>query len=133
MPVERRLWRESPAARRFLYVAAGLAFLAAALWLAFVWLLSEVVNRAFVIHQTLNDICELLAAMLALLLVRAGLMWASDLVAQHAANGVKRDMRVRLMAKLVTLGPGYTRGERTGELVHLTVDGVEALDEYIGH
>jgi len=131
MSVERRLLRENPSAGRLLYGAVGLAFLAAALWLAIAWLLSAVVNRVFLAHQTLNDVIGVFAVMLALMLLRAGLMWASDVFAQHSANCVKGELRGRLTAKLFALGPTYTRGERTGELVHAAVEGVEAFDEYI--
>jgi ATP-binding cassette subfamily C protein CydD len=131
MPVEHRLLQQEAAARTLLYGAVGLALLAAALWLVLAWLLSEVVSRVFLDHQTLHNVGGLLAVMAALMLVRAGLMSASDVIAQHSANRLKREMRGRLTAQLLALGPTYTRDERTGELVHATVEGVEALDEYI--
>jgi ATP-binding cassette subfamily C protein CydD len=117
--------------RAWLNGAVGLAFLAAALWLVLAWLLSEIVGRVFLGHQTLHDVSGLLAAMLVLLLVRVALMWASEVAAQHAANRLKHELRGQLMAKLLALGPAYTRDERTGELVHVAVEGVETLDEYI--
>ena len=58
MPVERRVLRENSSACRLLYGAVGLAFLAAALWLALAWLLSDVVNRVFLAHQTLHDVAR---------------------------------------------------------------------------
>ena len=131
MSVERRALKENPSADRLLYGGVSFAFLAAALWLALAWLLSAVVDRVFLAHQTLNDVIALLGLMFALMLLRAGLMWASEVIAQHSANRVKGELRGRLTAKLFALGPTYTRGERTGELVHAAVEGVEALDEYI--
>lgn len=111
--------------------AVALAFLGAALWLGLACLLSGVVNRIFLAHQTLYDVAPWLVLMLTLILVRAGLIWASEVYAQRSANDVKRELRACLMAKLLALGPAYTQGERTGELVHATVQGIEALDEYI--
>ncbi|MGH2583319.1 MAG: hypothetical protein ACRDJE_00215 [Dehalococcoidia bacterium] len=72
MSIERPLLQQNPRARILLYRAAGLAFLAAALWLVLAWLLSEVVSRVFLGHQTLSDVGGLLALMAALMLVRAG-------------------------------------------------------------
>ena len=43
---------------------------------------------------------------------------------------MKTDLRERLAAHLLALGPTYTRGERTGELVNTAVEGIEALDAY---
>ena len=53
------------------------------------------------------------------------------MVGQSAAGGVKQDLRRRLAAHLIALGPGYTRGARSGDLVHVLTQGVESLDEYI--
>ena len=87
-------------------------------------MLSDIVNRVFLNHQTLSQVLGVIAIMFTLMLVRAGLIWTSDVIAQHAANRVKGDLRGRLTAKLFALGPTYTRGERTGELVHAATAGV---------
>lgn len=130
MSIERRLLADHPVARNLLFASVALAFVAAALWLVLAWLLSEIVSSIFIAHRTLPDVIPLLALMLALMFVRAGLMWGSDVVAQHSANRVKSALRARLTAKLLALGPLFTRGERTGELVHAATTGIEALDEY---
>lgn len=131
MRSERRLWQQNPRARALLYGAVVTAFLAAALWLGLAWLLSSIVAAVFLAHQNLADVTPWLLVMLALIVVRAGLLWASEVSAQYSANRVRRDVRARLTAKLLALGPTYTRGERTGELIHAALQGVEALDEYI--
>jgi ATP-binding cassette subfamily C protein CydD len=69
--------------------------------------------------------------MTALLVARATLLWASEVVAQGSAEEIERSLRERVVAKLLALGPGYTRGERAGELVHTAVGSAEALDEYV--
>jgi ATP-binding cassette subfamily C protein CydD len=43
---------------------------------------------------------------------------------------VKTELRERLFAHLLALGPTYTKGERSGELTNTLVEGVEALDAY---
>ena len=45
---------------------------------------------------------------------------------------MKNELRERLLAHLMRLGPSYARGERTGELVTTAVEGVEKLETYIG-
>ena len=131
MSIERRLLAENLRARKLLYGAVALSFLATALWLAFAWLFSAVVNRVFILHQTLDQVAVLCALIFGLIVVRFALMWGSDVIAQHSANALKRNLRERLDAKLFALGPLYTRGERTGELVRTATAGIEALDEYI--
>ncbi len=94
-------------------------------------LLSSTVHRVFILKQTLADVFPLLGLMLAGLLLRAGLIWAQEAAAQGAASRVKHSLRGQLLARLYTLGPAYTRGERSGELVNTAVEGVETLDTYI--
>jgi ATP-binding cassette subfamily C protein CydD len=105
--------------------------LAAAAWLVLARLLSEVVDRIFLHHRTLGEVGGWLAAMAVLLVARSTFVWAGEIVAQRGANRLKSALRGRLTEKLLALGPTYTRGERTGELVHLAVEGIEALDEYM--
>jgi ATP-binding cassette subfamily C protein CydD len=125
------LWTEHPGAPRTLGVATALSFGAAACWIGFALLLSVVVDRVFLESGTLGSVSTILGAMVGLVLLRAGLLWRSEVVAQRAAEDVKTSLRMRLAAKLVTLGPTYTRGKRAGELVHTMGEGVEALDGYV--
>jgi len=129
--VERRVLAEDRRARLLLYVSVGAGFAAAALLLAQAWLLSVTVNRIFLRHGTLADVLPLLATMLGLLVVRAGLIWGQEVVVQRAATRTKRAVRQRLLDHLFVLGPVYVRGERSGDLVNTAVEGVEALDEYV--
>jgi ATP-binding cassette, subfamily C, bacterial CydD len=69
--------------------------------------------------------------MLALALVRGMLLWSSDVVAQRAAGGIETDLRDRLAAALVALGPTAVRGDRIGELVYTAGEGIDALDPYV--
>ena len=128
--LERRLWTEHPGARRTLGFAAMLSFGATACWIGFALLLSVVVDRVFLEKGTLGSVSTILAAMVGLVLLRGGLSWRNEMVAQRAAEELKTSLRMRLSTKLVALGPTYTRGERTGEIVHTMGDGVEALDGY---
>jgi ATP-binding cassette subfamily C protein CydD len=57
-------------------------------------------------------------------------MWAGEVTANRVAGQVKHDLRERFFAHILELGPAYTRGERSGELVNTAVEGIEALDAY---
>ncbi len=130
--VERRLWKDHPRARRIVAAAAALSAVAAAVcWIAFALLLAVVVARVFVDGGTLASVDALLLAMLALALVRGALLWSSEVVAQRAAGGIQTDLRERLAAALVALGPTAVRGERIGDLVYTAGEGVDALDPYV--
>ena len=111
--------------------ATALSVAAAFCWIAFALLLAIVVARVFVDGGTLGSVETLLLAMLALALVRGVLLWSSEVVAQRAAGGIKTDLRERLAAALVALGPTAVRGERIGELVYTAGEGVDTLDPYV--
>jgi ATP-binding cassette subfamily C protein CydD len=126
-----RLFAADRPALRLLYLAVGAGFFAGALFVVQAILLSRAVHRVFRLDQTLTDVLPLLGLMLALLLLRASLIWAQEASAQGAASRVKHNLRGQLLSRVYTLGPAYTRGERSGELVNTAVEGVEALDPYV--
>jgi thiol reductant ABC exporter CydD subunit len=90
-----------------------------------------VVSQVFLSGATLGQVQPLLLGFLVLSLARAGLDWGSDGSAGRVAGRVKRDLRQRLTAHLLALGPAYARGERSGELANTVVEGIEALDAYL--
>jgi ATP-binding cassette subfamily C protein CydCD len=92
--------------------------------------LSQAVARVFLGGQTLPDVTGLLQLFLIIVFLRACLAWGGEISANAVAVRVKNDLRQRLFDKILRLGPAYTRGERTGELVNAAVAGVEALDAY---
>ena len=65
-------------------------------------------------------------------LLRSGLLWGREVAAQRGAVRVKSELRERLFAHVLRLGPAYTRGERTGELATTATEGIEKLDAYFG-
>jgi ATP-binding cassette subfamily C protein CydD len=129
--VQRRLLSYSRRGKYFLYTAISAGFLATVLVVIQAWLLSDVVSSVFKEAKSLSDVSTILWTMLALVIVRAGFLWFGDFAGQRSASHLKRRLRTDLTRHLFDLGPAYSRSERSGELVHATVHGVEDLDEYI--
>ncbi|NWF79412.1 MAG: ABC transporter ATP-binding protein [Chloroflexi bacterium] len=73
-----------------------------------------------------------IGAILALMLLRAGLQWLQQWLAARTAATVKHTLRTRLYAHLLDLGPGHLERTRTGNVQSVLVDGVEGLERYIG-
>jgi len=92
--------------------------------------LSKIIHRVFLLHASLGDIIPLLAGFLGLAFLRAVLAWSSDVSAQKLASDIKGDLRHRLLNHIFSIGPSFTRKERTGELVSVLFEAVEALDAY---
>ncbi len=116
---------------RFALAATVLSsFLTGLLTIAQASALSQGIDRVFLGGQTLSAVTGLLRLILLIVFLRSLLAWGSEISANLVAVRIKSDLRQRLFDKLLALGPAYTRGERTGELVNTLVEGVEALDAW---
>ena len=122
-----RLTRDSRVAL-ILTILSGFLVGLLTIWQA--WLLSSAINGVFLESQTLIQVSSLLRLLLIAIGGRAALTWLNEISANAVAVRVKTDLRQRLFAHILELGPAYARGERTGELTAAAVEGVEALDAY---
>ncbi|MFF2956670.1 thiol reductant ABC exporter subunit CydD [Kitasatospora sp. NPDC057965] len=127
-PAERRLRRELPVVRRHLTTSTALALLGAALVVAQAGLLAGLLADGFAGHRPDTTALAALAAVLAL---RALLAWARGTLAQRAAAEAKRALRDRLTARLRETGPRRLTARRHGETATLLTRGLDALDPYL--
>src|ERR671923_327218 len=113
------------------YVAAsvGLRLAVTATYIVQGFLVAAVLER-LLDGRDVGDQAGRLAAIGALVVVRASLVWGAALVGQLTAAATKEALRTRGFAHLATLGPAYTAGERTGETKATLVEGVESLESY---
>ena len=98
------------------------------IWQAY--LLSSTVNGVFLEGRTLAEVAPWLRVILLIIAGRAFLTWLNEVSANHIAVRIKTDLRERLFHHILSLGPAYTRDQRTGELTTAAVQGIEALDAY---
>jgi thiol reductant ABC exporter CydD subunit len=127
---DRRLFQQAQPTQTALMPTVGLGLLAGVVLIGQAFYLSRIINRVFLEGQSLADVHSLLLLLFGLSLVRAALIWGSQVAAQRVAGRVKSDLRQRLSAHLMTLGPAYAQTERSGELTNTLTEGVEALDAY---
>ncbi|MBE7552436.1 MAG: thiol reductant ABC exporter subunit CydD [Anaerolineales bacterium] len=132
MSVNKRLLGQTQPVRLQLALVIGLGLLAGGLLVAQAYLLSRIISRVFLNGQGLHDVQALLLMLLVVALLRAGLIWSGEVLAQQIAGRIKNELRERLTTHLLALGPNYTRRERSGELATTAVEGIEALDTYFG-
>jgi ATP-binding cassette subfamily C protein CydD len=130
--MNRELLRQIKPARIFLVCTIALGMLGAVATIAQMLFLTLVVDRVFLAGESLEGVRTLLLLLLGAVVLRSGLLWLRQIVAQRGAVRVKSELRERLFGHLVRLGPGYTGDERTGELAATAVEGVERLDPYVG-
>ncbi|WP_345299019.1 thiol reductant ABC exporter subunit CydD [Candidatus Villigracilis affinis] len=111
-----------------LTILSGLLAGLLTIWQA--WLLSSVINAVFLEKQALAQVMRPLLFILLAISGRSLLSWLNEVAANAVAVKIKTDLRNRLFAHILKLGPAYARGQRTGELTAAAVEGIEALDAY---
>jgi ATP-binding cassette, subfamily C, bacterial CydCD len=127
---DRSLWRWARRSRWLLALSVLCAAAGGVLAVLQAARLSALINAVFMQRAAPADVDHLLAALLLLVLLRALLLGGGEAAARALAIRVKQALRHGLLAHLLALGPAYTRGERTGELVNTAVSGVETLEDY---
>jgi ATP-binding cassette subfamily C protein CydD len=131
--MHRRILREAAAGRALLAatvllaVGGGLAVVAQAV------LMAEIIARAFLGGAALEQLLPLLAALLLVAVARAALGYFRQVAADAFSRRVRKEIRSRVFARILALGPAFATGERTGELIATALDGVEGLDPYLAH
>jgi ATP-binding cassette subfamily C protein CydD len=109
-----------------------LGLLAAVATIAQMIFLSKAVDRVFLKGADLGEVNALLLLLLGASVLRSGLLWAREVTAQRGAVRIKSELRERLFAHVLRLGPAYAKGQRTGELTTTVTEGVEKLEAYFG-
>ncbi len=93
------------------------------------WLLSRVIARVFLDHQGLANVLALLEYLGVIILGRAAIAMGSEICATFAGAASRQRLRSALHQAVFTIRPGYT-SERSGDLVAVVVEGVEAVEAY---
>jgi ABC-type transport system involved in cytochrome bd biosynthesis fused ATPase/permease subunit len=113
-PLDPRLVRYAGPTRGYLLACVGLGVVGAVLIVAQASLLAHGITAVFQHGAGPGQLRGLLAALAGVLAGRALLSWAQEVAAHRAAAGVKTELRGRLLAHLVALGPGRHDARRTG-------------------
>jgi thiol reductant ABC exporter CydD subunit len=112
--------------------AVGLGMAGAVLAVAQAWLLATTISGAFMGGLGLEALRGPLLVLGAVLVLRALLGWATEVVAQRISGAVKSDLRVRLLERAATMGLRWAADRSSGEVVVLATRGLDALDGYFG-
>ncbi|WP_214364454.1 thiol reductant ABC exporter subunit CydD [Pseudonocardia sp. H11422] len=129
-PMDPRLLGHARAARAYLALCVVLGLVAAGLLIAQAGLLAATITAAFLGGADLAALRTPLLLLAAVVLARAGLDWAQEVAAHRSAAVVTAQLRSRLLAHAVRLGPGWLTGERSAELTALATRGLDGLDGY---
>ena len=129
-PFDPRLLHYAQTTRRFIVLAVGIGGTTALLVVAQAWLIATVCNDAFFHHGSLASLRVPLALLLAVILGRAVLAWATERAANRASASAKSELRRSAAEHVAALGPSGLEQKDNGRLTVLMTTGVDALDGY---
>ncbi|MGD0983709.1 MAG: thiol reductant ABC exporter subunit CydD [Acidimicrobiales bacterium] len=122
--------RKTALTRRYLAAAVAVGVASTLCLVVQAVLIGLVVQRAFLEHRPVGHLVPLLAGLAGAFATRAALAWLGELAAHRTSASVTSTLRRQLLSRAVALGPSWLSGERTGELVSVATQGVEALEVY---
>jgi ATP-binding cassette, subfamily C, bacterial CydD len=126
---DRRLVRLAMQERRALIGSVILGLVVAASRVATGVTLAAAIGRVFDGRAT-SQVMALLGLAVVLVALRAACTALQEGWMAGASVRITADLRRRLIARILKLGPGWVANERSGELEAVLVDGVEKLDAY---
>ena len=127
--VDPRLLRHAGAARGYLAVVVLLGLTVTALVLAQAGLLARALASAAPGAGPVA-LRPVLIGLLMVVLARAAAAYGGEVAALRATAVVKSQLRRRLAAQVLRLGPAWLGGQRPGELTTLATRGLDGLDPY---
>ncbi|MFT3854512.1 MAG: ABC transporter ATP-binding protein [Ilumatobacteraceae bacterium] len=95
-------------------------------------LMTGLVVRDVLAGRPVSELTGRLVLIGVLVAARSVLVWLRDVAAHWSAAKVKAHLRHALYQQLLRLGPGYAATRGTGKVQATVVDGVEALQAYVG-
>jgi len=130
MNLDRRLLKQARLAKAAFIITIAAGFLAGIAAILQARQLSRIISQVFLGGQQLAGVMPLMWLLLGNLITRAVLTYLSETSAGYGAVQIKNVLRSLFAKHLLSLGPAYTQGERSGELVNTASQGIEALDAY---
>ncbi|MFD5226349.1 thiol reductant ABC exporter subunit CydD [Microbacterium sp. NPDC058342] len=126
-PVDPRLLRRAPSARRFLAASALIALAQTAVTISFSWLLADAITS---IAGGNGVDAQRLGLIALVVFARGGLLWASEAWGLRAAAGAGAELRQHLIAAIGIRGPGWLARHNRAALAVTAGHGLDALDPY---
>jgi ATP-binding cassette subfamily C protein CydCD len=130
-PVDPRLLRQAPAARRFVLACAAISVAGVALLLVQAQLLAGAVSAVFLDGAGPAAIVPAVLVLAVVLLVRSGLAWLAEAAAHRAGAAVIGQLRAALVRRLTTAGPPPELADHPGAAATLATTGLDGLDGYL--
>lgn len=129
--IDRRVFYFAPEAKRWIVLTFFSGLLGSLANIAMLLLVGKIIVGIYD-GRPLFSMVDFFLGMLLAMILRAISEWSRDISSQHTAGAVKLSIRRQLYQHMLQLGPSFLEHKNTGALSTTIVDGVEALDAYVG-
>lgn len=129
-PLDPRLLRYARATRWFLVAAVAVGCASALLIVAQAFLIARAVTDAFSDGAGLDQVTDILIALVAIAFGRAALAWAAEALGHRSAASATSQLRLQVLDRALRLGPAHLGPGQVGQLTSLVTRGAGALDTY---
>lgn len=129
-PLDPRLLRYARAARRYVVLTAATGVATTALVVGQAVLLAAILAPTITEGRPLADSAGLVAALAAVVVVRALVVWVQERYAHRAASRVIADLRGQVVDAAVARGPRWLADGRGASTVTLVTRGLDDLEPY---
>ncbi len=126
-----RLWQFTRGVRLRIATAVAMGVFASLMGIGRLALLGWLLARVFA-GDTFSELMVPFLLVAAVMVLRGWIEHTRAMVAHRTAAMVQLELRKRLYARVVALGPSYFGLERTGAVMISMIDGVEQLETYFG-
>ena len=126
----RWLFKRVGTARVWILISVGLGLSSGILLIAQARFLSLIVHDAFMEKRSIDLMWPLFTALVAVLILRAALGWAKEVSGFYAGARIRQEIRMELLAHIVSLGPSFTSNHSTGALTSTVMEQVEGLHDF---
>jgi ATP-binding cassette subfamily C protein CydCD len=92
---------------------------------------AHAISGVFLDGESLSDVLPVIGLLAAIVLGRALLSSAGDVLAQRMATRTSRELRAQLLSHVVRLGPVWLSGERRGQVATLATRGIDSVEPYV--
>jgi ATP-binding cassette subfamily C protein CydD len=126
----RWLFKRAGAARTWILLAVGMGLGSGMLLIVQARFLARIVHGAFMENRSIDGLLPLFSALAGVIILRAGLGWAREVSGFYAGAKIRQQVRMELLAHIVSLGPSYTSRQSTGALTSTVLEHVEGLHDF---
>jgi len=127
---DRRLLTYARSTRTYLVASVGVQAVQALLIVAQALLIASVIVAAFTEGADLATVMPRVLQLAAVIAMRALTAFLAEWLAHRTAATAMSELRMAAWRHMMSLGPGWLSGQRTGELAQLLVRGIGGLEAY---